>query len=108
LIAVPPRFSDRITKLRAPLEREDREGNWPWLRWLADTALEDLHGTVFGVYNFVIGAAILLASTLAGALWSTYGSAFTFFAGAAFAALALVGLLAGGHALAKPPREVEL
>jgi len=37
--------------------------------------------------------ALLLASTIAGALWSAIGPEATFLAGAAFAALAALGLL---------------
>jgi hypothetical protein len=36
----------------------------------------------------------LLASVIAGALWSTFGAPATFLTGAAFAMLALLGLLA--------------
>jgi hypothetical protein len=35
---------------------------------------------------------MLLASVIAGLAWETFGSAFTFYAGAVFAALAAVGL----------------
>jgi hypothetical protein len=40
------------------------------------------------------GAALVVASSLAGALWERFGSAAAFQCGAAFAGLALVGLLA--------------
>jgi hypothetical protein len=45
-----------------------------------------------GVYNLVCGVALLAASVLAGWLWSTLGAAATFYAGAAFTAVALAGL----------------
>ncbi len=61
---------------------------------VADTAPADLRGTAFGLFNLVCGVAILLASMAAGALWDVYGPAMTFFAGAAFSALALAGILA--------------
>jgi predicted MFS family arabinose efflux permease len=64
---------------------------WPLV---ADTAPADLRGTAFGLFNLVCGVAILLASVAAGALWDVYGPAMTFFAGAAFSALALAGILA--------------
>lgn len=36
---------------------------------------------------------MLIASVIAGSLWDVYGPAATFFAGAAFTAVALVGVL---------------
>jgi MFS family permease len=57
-----------------------------------------LRGTAFGVFNVVVGAALLAASVVAGALWSAMGAAATFAAGGSFAALAAVGL-----ALYRPP-----
>jgi MFS family permease len=63
---------------------------------VADTAPADLRGTAFGIFNVAGGCALLLASVIAGALWSTFGAPATFLAGAAFAILALVGLLAYG------------
>jgi MFS family permease len=58
------------------------------------TAPADLRGTAFGVFNLGCGVALLVASTLAGALWDALGPAFTFYAGAAFTALAAAGWLA--------------
>lgn len=60
---------------------------------VAATAPEDLRGTAFGIFNLVCGAALLAASVLAGALWQTLGPAATFYAGAAFTAVALAGLV---------------
>ena len=60
---------------------------------VADTAPADLRGTAFGVFNLLSGVTMLLASVVAGALWDSLGSAATFYAGAAFAVLALLGLL---------------
>ena len=60
---------------------------------VADTALAELRATAFGVFNLASGVALLLASTIAGALWSAIGPEVTFLAGAAFAALAALGLL---------------
>ncbi|MFM6985910.1 MAG: MFS transporter [Hydrogenophaga sp.] len=65
---------------------------------VADTAPADLRGTAFGFFNLVSGVALLLASGLAGLLWDQLGPAFTFYAGAAFSALALTALL-----LHRPP-----
>jgi len=59
---------------------------------IADAAPEKLRGTAFGVFHFVSGAALLAASLIAGWLWDSYGPAWTFYAGAAFTALALLGL----------------
>jgi hypothetical protein len=53
-----------------------------------------LRGTAFGVFNLVSGGALLLASVIAGSLWSAIGPSATFAAGAAFAALAALGVLA--------------
>lgn len=61
---------------------------------VAEAAPADLRGTAFGVFHLVCGVAMLLASVLAGALWDAYGPAWTFYAGAGFTALALLGLLA--------------
>ncbi|WP_374264105.1 MFS transporter [Zoogloea sp.] len=60
---------------------------------VADVAPDNLRGTAFGVFNLAGGVALLLASVLAGGLWDAFGSRATFLAGAAFAALALVGLV---------------
>ena len=60
---------------------------------VADTAPARLRGTAFGVLNLATGLALLLASALAGWLWSAHGEAFTFVAGALFAGAALLGLL---------------
>jgi len=59
---------------------------------VAQTAPADLRGTAFGLFNLVSGSALLLASALAGWLWSAYGPTLTFYAGVAFTGLALLGL----------------
>jgi MFS family permease len=61
---------------------------------VADTAPESLRGTAFGVFHLVSGVALLGASVLAGWLWASFGPELTFYAGAAFTAIALAGLLA--------------
>jgi len=71
---------------------------------VADTAPAELRGTAFGVFNLASGIALLLASVIAGALWSAYGPAATFLAGAAFAALAACGLLMSPTATPRPSR----
>jgi MFS family permease len=60
---------------------------------VADTAPAELRGTAFGIFNLVSGGALLLASVIAGSLWSAFGAPATFIAGASFAALAATGLL---------------
>lgn len=59
---------------------------------VADTAPADLRGTAYGFFNLVSGLAMLAASVLAGLLWDRLGASFTFYAGATFCAVALVGL----------------
>jgi MFS family permease len=61
---------------------------------VAGVAPADLRGTAFGVFNLACGAALLVASALAGFLWDAIGPAATFYAGAAFTAFASAGLLA--------------
>lgn len=63
---------------------------------VADNAPQELRGTAFGLFNLVSGLALLLASVVAGVLWSRYGPAATFLAGAMFAALGASGLIIGG------------
>ncbi len=60
---------------------------------IADTAPCELRGTAFGIFNLVSGGMLLLASVIAGSLWSIYGASATFIAGATFAALSAMGLL---------------
>jgi MFS family permease len=60
---------------------------------VADTVPDQLRGTGFGIFNLVSGGALLLASVIAGALWSAIGPSATFLAGAGFAAVAAVGLM---------------
>jgi MFS family permease len=59
---------------------------------VADTAEPDLRGTAFGFFNLVSGLAVLIASVVAGLLWDRFGASFTFYAGAAFSVVALLGL----------------
>ena len=62
-------------------------------RMVADTTPADLRGTAYGFFNLVSGMAMLVASVLAGLLWDRLGASFTFYAGAGFCVLTLVGLL---------------
>jgi MFS family permease len=59
---------------------------------VADEATVRLRGTAFGLYHLVTGVALLVASLVAGALWSTVGPSATFLAGGVFAGIALLGL----------------
>ena len=61
---------------------------------VADTAPAELRGTAFGFFNLMSGLAMLVSSGLAGLLWDSFGSSTTFFAGAGFCCLTLLGLLA--------------
>jgi MFS family permease len=65
---------------------------------VAGEAPANLRATSFGVFNFVSGVALLLASLIAGALWEMAGPHATFLAGAAFTA---IGLLATAAVLRK-------
>lgn len=59
---------------------------------VADTSPGELRGTAFGVFNLVSGIALLLASVIAGELWSTIGASAVFIASATFAVIAAIGL----------------
>ncbi len=59
---------------------------------VADTAPGHLRATAFGMFNFSSGIALLLASLVAGFLWTLIGPAAPFIAGAGFTALGLSGL----------------
>lgn len=60
---------------------------------VSDTAPSRLRGTAFGLFNLATGVTMLVASTLAGALWSARGASMTFLTGGGFAVVALVGVL---------------
>lgn len=57
---------------------------------VASTAPAGLRGTAFGIFSLIGGVTTLVASVLAGWLWDIYGVAFPFYAGAVFAAAAMV------------------
>ena len=59
---------------------------------VADTAPADLRGTAYGVFNLMSGIAMLIASVVAGLLWDRFGASSTFYAGAIFCIVALIGL----------------
>jgi MFS family permease len=60
---------------------------------VADTAPADKRGSAFGFFNLFSGIAMLFSSILAGWLWQSHGSAFTFYASAIFALLSLILML---------------
>ena len=60
---------------------------------VADTAPADLRGTAYGVFNLMSGIAMLIASVLAGLLWDRLGASSTFYTGAIFCVIALIGLI---------------
>jgi len=60
---------------------------------LPSAASAELRGMAFGIFRLVSGAALLLASVMAGSLWSVLGTSATFVAGTVFAALAATGQL---------------
>ncbi len=60
---------------------------------VADATPQTLKGTAFGLFNFVSGVFMLLASLIAGWLWDNAGAEMTFYAGAGFSALTLILLL---------------
>ncbi|MGE5303604.1 MAG: MFS transporter [Alphaproteobacteria bacterium] len=60
---------------------------------VADNAAAELRGTAFGIFNLVSGVALLCASVIAGSLWELVGPSATFIAGAAFAAIAAIGII---------------
>lgn len=57
---------------------------------VADAAEPELRGTAFGLFNFMSGVAMLLASLIAGVLWQTIGPNATFLAGAGFTIAGLI------------------
>lgn len=59
---------------------------------VADAVPADLRGTAFGLFSLVTGVALLVASVMAGGLWTVAGPTATFAAGAAFAGVAAIGL----------------
>lgn len=62
---------------------------------IAGTTPPDLRGTGFGLFNLATGLAVLLASPIAGALWSAWGPSGAFIGGTVLAGLtcAVLGLV---------------
>lgn len=59
---------------------------------VANTAPADLRGSAYGFFNLACGLMMLIASVLAGFLWDKTGASSTFYAGAIFCCIALLGL----------------
>ncbi len=49
-------------------------------------------GTAYGFFSLINGLALLISSVLAGFIWDQFGATITFYTGATFCLLALVGL----------------
>ena len=60
---------------------------------VADAAPRDRRGNAFGFFSLVSGIVLLIASLVAGALWDRVGAPATFYTGAGFAGLGVLGLL---------------
>ena len=61
---------------------------------IADVSPIDLRGTAYGFFNLASGLMMLVASMLAGFLWEYASPSFTFYMGACFCGIALIGLAA--------------
>ena len=59
---------------------------------VAENAPADLRGTAYGFFSLINGLALLISSVLAGFIWDQFGATTTFYTGASFCLLALVGL----------------
>lgn len=64
---------------------------------ISHSAPPDLRGTAYGLFNLMSGLTMLLASVVAGILWDWAGPDATFYAGAAFSALSILGLAWGAR-----------
>ncbi|HEY5644392.1 MAG TPA: MFS transporter [Pseudomonadales bacterium] len=61
---------------------------------VADSTPAAVRGSAFGIFHLVTGLTTLLASLIAGVLWSWIGPSGTFLGGALFSAAGLAGVLA--------------
>lgn len=62
---------------------------------ITDVTKEELRGTAFGFYNCVTGFGMLGSNLIAGLLWDSMGSSYTFYIGAFFSMLAFVAVGVG-------------
>ncbi len=58
--------------------------------FVADTARPEVHGSAFGMYNFVVGLGSLPASVVFGILYKAYGGAVAFGTGALLAFVSMI------------------
>lgn len=70
---------------------------------VAASAPANLRGSAFGAFNLCCGAALLVASGLAGWLWDAFGPRYTFYAGALLTCIAWTALTGRAMAAAKLP-----
>ncbi|MCW8193865.1 MFS transporter [Proteobacteria bacterium 005FR1] len=59
---------------------------------VAETSPANARGTAFGLFHLITGAVLLLASVIAGMLWDLLGASATFWGGAIFTGIGLIGL----------------
>jgi len=59
---------------------------------VADAVPAELRGTAFGMFNLITGVALLIASVVAGVVWTRAGANWTFLVGASFAVSAVLGI----------------
>jgi len=64
---------------------------------LADITPSRLLGSAYGIFYFICGIAVLLASMISGGLWQIYGSFYSFLFGAFLALLACISLIFKNH-----------
>jgi len=62
---------------------------------IADSTQKELRGTAFGIFNLVSGLSLLVASSLAGVLWSAFGPQATFAVGCGIALATASGAALG-------------
>lgn len=60
---------------------------------VVDAAPADLRGTALGMYNLMTGISLLVASVLAGWLWTVFGATATFLVGGGFVGIAVLGIV---------------
>jgi MFS family permease len=69
---------------------------------VAEHSPDELRGSAFGLFNIATGLVLLVASVVAGLLWTAFGSTAPFLAGAAIAAVAAaMVVVARGSLVAK-------
>jgi MFS family permease len=60
---------------------------------VADMVREELRGTAYGIYNFIVGIVALPSSIICGFLWQRFGSIYALGFGAFLAFIASILLL---------------